>query len=1146
MPRLLTALPLLALALGLVAAEPQAKRPAAPPPADDAAARVGLADKGLKVEAWAAEPHLANPVAFAFDEKGRCYVAETFRHTDGVPDTRGKPWRDDDLACRTVADRVAMLQKHKYGQYPQNSERLRLVWDSDGDGKADKDTVFADGFNRYDDGIAAGVLARKGDVYFACVPDLYRFRDPKGENKATEKTSLATGFGVHVQYIGHDLHGLRMGPDGKLYFTVGDRGLNVTTKDGKKLFNPDSGAVLRCDPDGANLEVVHVGLRNPQELAFDDRGNLFTWDNNSDSGDRARWVLVVEGGDSGWRCGFQYGTGYHTPAVPQGNRGPWNTEKLWLPPWDGQAAYIVPALANFGNGPSGITHYPGVGLDDKYKDHFFLTDFTGGPGGSKVWALAVKPKGAAFEVADGGPKAFATNLLPTDCEFGPDGAFYVLDWTDGWSRPGKGRIFRVTDPAAMKNPAVAEAKKLLAEGFEKKSVEELAKLLGHPHQQVRQEAQFELAGRKPEEATKAFAGVLKESKDQPARLHAVWGLGMIRPAPQELLVALKDADPEVKCAAIKPLGDVIRFTGQYHGPEECQPVIRGLIADPDPRVRAAAAVAYGKIGVKPSRVFPGSDPEYFAPLFDLLKANADKDPYLRHAAVMGLFHAARNPADLWNVWAAAKDKYDVPAVRMGVLLALRKHGSDKVAEFLADADPKVVADAARAVYDDRHLNVFPSLAALADKPGQPDPVAFRALAANFWLGTPEAAARVAKFAGRAGETDYARVFALQLLADWTAPPRRDPVTGLTADLPKRDAKVAADAVRPQGLALFTGSDAVRREAAQVAAKLGVKEFGPLMAGLVRDAKAPVGVRAEALFAVEALKDSSAKELAALALASAEPKLRAAGRAVRSHLEPAAVLNELPGLLKDEAASVAERQGAFAILGGFAESAAADKLLDQWLDAAVAGKVPGELLVDLLEAADARVERDRGKEKFALHAPLEQKVKAYRAARAKAAADPKGDKLAAHLDALAGGDADRGRAVVLGNMAVSCQKCHQLGGQGGEVGPALDGLAADKEKDRRYLLEAVVYPSAKIAKGYETLILVLTDETTVSGVVKSEDKKQIRLVTPENKEVVVAAGDVAARRTGPSAMPDDLHAKLTRRELRDVVEFLAGLKDPPKK
>ena len=209
-------------------------------------------------------------------------------------------------------------------------------------------------------------------MYFTCIPDLYLLKDTNGDNKADVKKSLATGFGVHVQFIGHDLHGLILGPDGKLYFSVGDRGFNLTTKEGKKLFNPDSGAVLRCDLDGSNLEVIHKGLRNPQELAFDDYGNLFTWDNNSDSGDRARWVHIVEGGDSGWRCGFQYGTGYHTPDVPQGNRGPWNTEKLWLPQWDGQAAYIVPPLLNFGNGPAGIVHYPGVGMNEQVQGPLLL------------------------------------------------------------------------------------------------------------------------------------------------------------------------------------------------------------------------------------------------------------------------------------------------------------------------------------------------------------------------------------------------------------------------------------------------------------------------------------------------------------------------------------------------------------------------------------------------------------------------------------------------------------------------------------------------------------------------------------------------------------------------------------------------------
>jgi quinoprotein glucose dehydrogenase len=1145
MSRLLIALLLFVVVALLIAFSPDGSLPAhaaqkekvkAGSP-EEAAAQVVLADKNLKVEVWAAEPLLANPVCFAFDEKGRCFVVETYRHSHGVADTRGKPWLDDDLACRSVADRVAMYKKYKYGPFTEYSERLKLLWDSDGDGKADKDAVFATGFNRAEDGLAAGVLARKGDVYFTCIPDLYLLKDTNGDNKADVRKSLATGFGVHVQYIGHDLHGLILGPDGKLYFSVGDRGFNVTTKEGKKLFNPDSGAVLRCDLDGSNLEVIHIGLRNPQELAFDDFGNLFTWDNNSDSGDRARWVYIVEGGDSGWRCGYQYGSGYHTPDVPQGNRGPWNAEKLWLPQWEGQAAYIVPPLANFGNGPAGIAHYPGVGLNDKYKDHFFLTDFTGGPGGnSAIWTMSVKPKGASFAVSE--PQKFIRQMLPTDCAFGPDGAFYWSDWLSGWERPGKGRIFRVTDPEAMKNPAVAEARKLIAEGMEKKTTEELAKLLEHPHQQVRQEAQFEIASRQ-KFAVKAFADVLTNSNNRFARIHAVWGLGMLAKedteAQESLLGAFKDKDKEVKLASVKQLGDILRHSKKQElarKSSDFQRELAKLMKDPDDRVKAASALAYGKVRLP---LF-ADRLEFFEPLFDLLKANNDKDPYLRHAAVMGLVHAT----DVLNLFAVLQQLRGMdgsPSERLGVLLAHRK--LRKLSnEFLSDTEPRIVAEAARAVYDNRVQSGFPALAKLADSPAQPDAVAFRALAANFWLGTPEAAARVARFAGRAGEPDYTRAFALKLLGDWASPPRRDPITGITMDLARRDAKVAADALKTVGVGIFAGSDVVRREAAQVSARLNIKEFGPAMAALVKDAKQPVSLRVEALHAVDALRDPAAKELSAFALGTNQPKLRAAGRAVRARLEPTVVLKELPALLDDAAVSVVEKQGAFAILAAQRSSEETDKLLDTWLDRALANRVQPEVLLDLMDAADTRVNTPR----LRLFAPLKEKVEKYRALQ-KART---GDTLAGYRESLAGGDAEKGRAIVLNNSGVYCQRCHKLDGEGGEVGPVLNGIAADKDKDRRYLLESIVLPSAKIAKGFDTVILVLQDERTVSGIIKSEDKKQIKLVTAENKEITVSVEDVASRRTGPSAMPADLHQKLTRRELRDVVEFLASLKELPKK
>src|SRR5262249_40450155 len=138
----------------------------------------------------------------------------------------------------------------------------------------------------------------------------------------------------------------------RLYFSIGDRGFNITTDDGRRLVSPDRGAVLRCNLDGSGLEVFSSGLRNPQDLAFDQYGNLLTCDNCANTGDRARCVHVVEGGDSGFRMPFQY----------QPDGGVWVREKWCLPPESGQPAFIVPPIALIADGPSGLAYDPGVGL----------------------------------------------------------------------------------------------------------------------------------------------------------------------------------------------------------------------------------------------------------------------------------------------------------------------------------------------------------------------------------------------------------------------------------------------------------------------------------------------------------------------------------------------------------------------------------------------------------------------------------------------------------------------------------------------------------------------------------------------------------------------------------------------------------------
>src|SRR5262249_37236842 len=154
------------------------------------------------------------------DEQGRIYVAETFRINDGVFDTRNyMQWKDDDLACTTVADRLAKYRKHIAKELPKcgaYSERIVLLTDSDKAAVADRSTVSAAGFAALADGIIAGVLPVGRDVFVTNIPKLWRLRDDDGDGVADQRAILSEGYGVDTSLIGHDLHGLCLGPDRRL------------------------------------------------------------------------------------------------------------------------------------------------------------------------------------------------------------------------------------------------------------------------------------------------------------------------------------------------------------------------------------------------------------------------------------------------------------------------------------------------------------------------------------------------------------------------------------------------------------------------------------------------------------------------------------------------------------------------------------------------------------------------------------------------------------------------------------------------------------------------------------------------------------------------------------------------------------------
>src|SRR5687767_6638184 len=153
--------------------------PVIDPASDDATLAIQRfsVPQGMQVKLWAAEPMLANPVAFDFDEKGRIFVAETYRYRSSVLDIRDYMWTlEAELANRNLDDQKAAILRH-FGpagvkELSVETEVVRLLEDTDNHGFATKSTVYADGFNSELDGIASGVLARRGSVYFTNIPSV--------------------------------------------------------------------------------------------------------------------------------------------------------------------------------------------------------------------------------------------------------------------------------------------------------------------------------------------------------------------------------------------------------------------------------------------------------------------------------------------------------------------------------------------------------------------------------------------------------------------------------------------------------------------------------------------------------------------------------------------------------------------------------------------------------------------------------------------------------------------------------------------------------------------------------------------------------------------------------------------------------------
>lgn len=1085
----------------------------------------------LRVEADGERLGVRNPTALAVDSKGRVLVTETHRFGTGILDDRDHPESYlDDLAARSTADRRALHEKWKHqvplSRLTAESEIVRLLSCADNDGSLDTSSVFADGFNDVLDGTMAGVFEYEGAAYIACIPKLLILRDADNDGKADSRETIAEGFGTRISLSGHDLNGFALGPDGRIYGTIGDRGFNVTTREGVRLEHPNEGAVFRFEPDGSGFELMHTGLRNPKEIAFNALGDAFTVDNNSDQGDKARIVYLIEGGDSGWEMEHQTMHSFHR-QIGLAKRPPnrWMDERVWETANPEQPAFIVPPCAHLTSGPSGLTVHPGTGFLENEDGRFLICDYRGSPAVSGIWSFAMKTEGAGMALADA--RRIVRGVAATDVEYSWDGQLWITDFGGGWKSHDGGRLVSVrTEGKPWRADEAAGVARILSEGFEARPAAELGMLLAHPDARVRLRAQLALT-RKPE-ALDAFRKALASTQSL-ERVHGIWGLGILARRGAALLPAgnreledlvvrrqealrtlvglLEDPDAEIRAQSLRALSWAPSM-------EDTSPVVR-RIADPSPRVRGFAAIAAGRL-----KAANAADA-----LTAMLAENANRDPYLRHAGAFALQGTTGNPAELGKL-----SSHPSAAVRLAAVVALRRTKNPELASFLRDADPAVAGEAIRAICDLDLKELRPAVAALLDAPGPAwPPFMLRRLIHNAWrVGGAENARRLLDFASAESRPAETRREAFRLLEEWAKPFPADQFTGHWNPLPERDPAPLATLLAERLPTLLKSTDFQLTAALDLVRRYGIHPEGldeETLRVLVSNSTLPEDSRNSAL---RMLIDRQPADLAPFLTRIAAEAPPSVGITALRRLaeEPAATsLPALRGAIGSGRAALSRE--AWTLLARIPGSEA-DTLIVSGLEELRATR---GVSADAIELIDAARERKSAPVAAAL-AALDQTL-----------ADT-GDPIARWYPALEGGDPETGKELFVSHPAGECMRCHQVGDghdTGGSTAPNLSGVAR-RSKDRRQLLESIVSPGALVAPGFGTVAVTFHNGASISGVLSASDADHIDL-DHEGRAVRVKRSDVASSTDPVSAMPP-MADLLKPAEVRDLVAWLATLDQEP--
>lgn len=472
--------------------------------------------EGLETTLFASEPTIMNPTNMDIDEKGRVWITEAYNYRNEL--NPGHP-------------------------YKKAGDRIMILEDLDGDGKADTAKVF------YQDtciNAALGICVLGNKVIVSCSPNVFIFTDTDGDDKADKKELLFRGIGG-IQHD-HAIHAFTFGPDGKLYFNFGNAGDSILDKNGAVIKDVDGnliankgkpyrqGMIFRCNPDGSALEVMAHNFRNNYEVAVDAFGNMWQSDNDDDGNRGVRINYILEHGNYGYTDEMT-GAGWSSRRMNMEDAIPYRH-------WHLNDPGVVPNLLQTGSGsPTGMVVYEGTLLPEIFRNQMIH----GEPGHNVVRSYPAKKNGAGYtatieNILESGADQW---FRPADVCVAPDGSLFVADWYD----PGvgghqvadldRGRVFRIApagSPYKIKPPVINSAASAIA-------------ALKNPNLSTRYLAWTKLNSLGAA-AEKELLALYNDSNPR-YRARALWLLGKLPNGAGYIKTALQDKDEDIRITAIR-------------------------------------------------------------------------------------------------------------------------------------------------------------------------------------------------------------------------------------------------------------------------------------------------------------------------------------------------------------------------------------------------------------------------------------------------------------------------------------------------------------------------------------------------------------------------------------------------------------------